>query len=39
MKLSSRIPIASESFRAQPAILHYKANLRWLLSPPDTTIA
>ena len=27
MKLSSRIPEASESFRAQPAILHYKAYL------------
>ena len=27
MKLSSRFPVASESFRAQPAILHYKAYL------------
>lgn len=27
MKLSSRFPEASESFRAQPAILHYKAYL------------
>jgi hypothetical protein len=27
MKLSSRVPDASESFRAQPAILHYKAYL------------
>ena len=27
MKLSSRIPVASESVRAQPAILHYKASL------------
>jgi len=27
MKLSDRVCIASESFRAQPAILHYKACL------------
>jgi hypothetical protein len=27
MKLSGRVPEASESFRAQPAILHYKAYL------------
>ena len=38
MKLSGRVPEASESFRAQPAILHYRVLRAFhptLSNPPD----